>query len=192
MGTTYCRLISRSISSANRLWLLFVVLSWMAQPNLAQRPLDQLLVYGDSFTFSVKEPPDWKGDTANAEKFQSNILLHEIAQPPESSSGLIRIRLNDKVDENTLADLEEDMRGYKAQYPEVKFEELAIKHPSYRCIAKVFFVPGKFYEYVAYVNPGSGKPFLFSVSMTSQKSEASAKELEAYIAAVKSLRLLKP
>jgi len=59
-------------------------------------------------------------------------------------------------------------------------------------LGKVFYIPGKFYEYVAYVNPGPKKPVLFSVSMNTQKLEASAKELEAYKSAVQSVTLLKP
>ena len=84
------------------------------------------------------------------------------------------------------------MRGYRAQHPKIQFKDLAIKNPRYLCLAKVFYVPREFYEYVAYVNPGPGKPFLFSVSMNSQKVDASVKEIEAYKSAVESLRLVKP
>ena len=119
-------------------------------------------------------------------------ILREIGQALESSSGLIRIRIDDKVDENTSADLKEDMRGYRAQYPKIQFGDLPVKNQRYLCVAKVFYIPGGFYEYVTYVNPGPGKPAFFPVSMNSQKSEASAKELDAYKSAVQSLTLLKP
>lgn len=175
-----------------RFWVYLVISSWMIQSSFAQQKLDQLLVYGDNFVFSVKEPLGWSGDTTNADKFQSNVILHESGLPPDSFSGLIRIRVNNKEDENTSADLEEDMRDYKAQYPKVQFKDLSIKNPRYLCLAKVFYVPGEFYEYVTYVNPGPKKPILFSVSMNTQKLEASAKELEAYKSAVQSLTLLKP
>jgi hypothetical protein len=89
----------------------------MVPPSFAQQKLDQLLVYGENFMFSVKEPPGWNGDTTNADKFQSNVVLHEIGQPINSTFGLIRISVNEKVDEDTLADLKADMRDYKAQYP---------------------------------------------------------------------------
>jgi hypothetical protein len=105
---------------------------------------------------------------------------------------LIRIRVNPKQDENTAADLEEDIRGYRTQYPTVQFKNLAVRNPTYQCWARVFYVPGEFYEYVTYVNPGPNKLVLFSVSMNSQKSEATTKELEAYKSAVQSLTLLKP
>jgi hypothetical protein len=140
--------------------------------------LDQLLVYGDNFLFSVKEPAGWKGDIASAETFQSNIVLHEATQPTESLTGLIRVRLNDKIDENISADIEDDLRTYKAQYPKIRFKDIAMRNPAYPGLTRVFYVPGQFYEYVTYMNPGRGKPFIFSVSMNSQKSEATAKQLD--------------
>jgi hypothetical protein len=175
-----------------RFWGYLVALSCVVQPSLAQQKLDQLLVYGENFIFSVKEPTGWNGDSTNAEKFQSNLVLHESGQATDSTLGLIRIRVNEKVDENTRADLEADMRDYKAQYPTVQFRDIPAKNPNYLCLAKVFYIPGKFYEYVAYVNPGPQKPVLFSVSMNTHKSEASAKQLEAFQSAIQSLTLLKP
>jgi len=84
------------------------------------------------------------------------------------------------------------MRAYRAQYPKVQFKDITATNPSYLCLAKVFYIRGEFYEYVAYVNPGSQKPVLFSVSMNTQKSEASAKELEAFKSTIYTLTLLKP
>jgi len=84
------------------------------------------------------------------------------------------------------------MREYRAQYPRIQFKDIPAKHPNYLCLAKVFYVPGKFYEYVTYVNPGPQKPVLFSVSMNTQNSEANAKELEGFESAIRSLTLLKP
>ena len=154
-----------------RVWVYLIVSFWIIQLGFGQQKLDQLLVYGDNFLFSLKEPPRWSGDTTNAEKFQSNVILHESGQPPESSAGLIRIRVNDKTDENTSADLEEDMRSYEAQYPKIQFKNLSVKNPRYLCLAKTFYIPGQFYEYVTYVNPGPKKPVLLSVSMNTQKFE---------------------
>jgi len=88
--------------------------------------------------------------------------------------------------------MEADIRSYKAQYPKIRFKDIAIRNPAYPAVAKVFYVPGQFYEYVAYMNPGQGKPFIFSVSMNSQKLEATAKQLGAYELTLASLKLLKP
>ena len=124
-----------------RFWVYLVVLSWLVPLSLAQQKLDQLMVYGDNFTFSVKEPPGWNGDTTNAERFQANVVLHESGQPTDNNSGLIRIRVNEKVDENTNADLEADMRDYKAQYPTVQFKDISAKNPNYLCLAMVSMSP---------------------------------------------------
>jgi hypothetical protein len=67
-----------------------------------------------------------------------------------------------------------------------------MKNVVYPAVAKVFYVPGQFYEYVTYMNAGLGKPFIFSVSMNSQKSEATPKQLGAYESTLASLKLLKP
>jgi hypothetical protein len=175
-----------------RFWVSCLIGLTLSFSSFAQQRLDQLLVYGDNFLFSVKEPAGWQGDIASAETFQSNVVLHEATQPAESLAGLIRVRLNDKTDENISADMEDDIRTYKAQYPKIRFKDIAIRNTAYPAITKVLYVPGQFYEYVTYMNPGRGKPFIFSVSMNSQKSEATAKQLGAYESTLASLKLLKP
>src|ERR1700687_5649052 len=114
-----------------------IILFTLSFSSFAQQKLDQLLVYGDNFMFSVKEPVGWKGDTASAEQFQSNVVLHEATQPAESLAGLIRVRLNDKTDENISADMKDDIRSYKTQYPKIQFKDIAIRNPGYPAIAKV-------------------------------------------------------
>jgi hypothetical protein len=175
-----------------RIWVCCAIAFTPSFSSFAQQKLGQLLVYGDNFLFSVKEPAGWKGDTASAEKFQSNVVLHEATQPSESLAGLIRVRLNDKTDENISADIEDDIRSYTAQYPKIQFKDIAIRNLAHPAVAKVFYVPGQFYEYVTYMNPGLGKSFIFSVSMSSQQSEATAKQLGAYESTLASLKLLKP
>lgn len=175
-----------------RILACLIVSCWLIQPSFAQRALDRLLVFGEGFSFSVKEPPNWKGDTENAARFDANVVLRESGKDIQGTHGLIRVRIDSKEDENTLADLEADMREYRERYAGIQFKNLEIKTPQYRCEAKIFFVPGKFYEYVAYVNPGPKKPFLFSVAMNIPRSEATDKELEAFRSTVQSLTLVTP
>ena len=183
--------IVRSFST-KRFCACLIFLSWVARPSFTQQELDQLLVYGDNFMFGVTQPAGWTGDATNAASFEASVVLHESGQPSDSWFGLILIRVSSKVDENTSADMAEDIRSYKAQFPDVQFKDLSVANPRYLCLAKVFYLPGKSYEYVAYVNPGPKKPILFLVSMNTPKSEASAKELEAFKSAIQSLTLLKP
>jgi hypothetical protein len=188
---THATSILRSFSP-KRFCACLLFLSWVVQPSFTQQKLDQLLVYGNNVMFGVKEPAGWAGDTANAASFEASVVLHESGQPSDSWFGLILIRVSSKVDENTSADMAEDIRRYKAQFPGVQFKDLSVANPRYLCLAKVFYIPEKSYEYVAYVNPGPTKPILFLVSMNTQKSEASPKELEAFKSAIQSLTLLKP
>lgn len=162
----------------------------MIQSGIAQQKLDQLLVYGDGFLFSVKEPVGWSGDTENAEKFSANVVLHEAGKPRSSYSGLIRVSLNEKTDENIAADMAADMRQYREQSPKVQFQDISVNHPGYKSLAKVFYEPGEFYEYVAYINPGPKSKFIFSISMNTGKTEANEKELAAFKSALQSLTLL--
>jgi len=152
---------------------------------------DQLIVYGKGFAFSAREPAGWRGDTENAAAFDADALLHEDGQPNGIVSGMIRIRVNDKVDENTASDMAADVREYQNQYPKVRFKNLAIK-THYLCLGKLFYISGEFHEYVAYVNPGPTHPVLFSVSMNTGKSEATARELFAFETVVQSLKLMNP
>ena len=149
---------------------------------------DSVLVYGQGFMFSVKEPEGWKSDVRSADRIGANIVFYRSRELPSSAAALIRVRVNDKIDENTVGDLQADMDEYRRQYAGVAFEDLAVAHPSYRTFPKVFFVEGEFFEYVVYLNPGKGVPFTMSVSMNKQKSRATRIELQAFQEIVGTLR----
>ena len=156
----------------------------------AEKKLDSLLVYGQGFVFSVKEPEGWRGDTENAARFSANIIFYPSSQPLGRAKSIIRVSVANKTDENINEDLAHDMNEYRAKYPNIAFKNLAISHPEYKVFPKLFSVPDCFYEYVAYVNPGHSKKLMFSVSMNKQKMEASAFELDAYQKIIASLQML--
>jgi len=170
--------------------LLLFLLSFLSAISGAQQKLDQLIVYGEGFMFSVKESADWSGDTQNALKFGANVVLHEKGQPLDSYTGLIRVKANEKTDENLAADMRADMKDCKSKYSKVQFRDFALDCSHSHCLAKVFYIPGEFYEYVTYVNPGPKSKIIFSVSLNSEKSKASPKEIEAYRKTTESLTLL--
>lgn len=155
-----------------------------------EKKLDALLVYGEGFVFSVKEPSGWVGDIESAKQYSANIIFFPAGKIHDSTQTVIRVLIVDKVDENTQEDLSHDMSGYKDQYGGIQFEDISVTHPSYRTFPKLFTVPGQFYEYVAYVNPGPSKKQMFSVSMNKQKTEATPHELNVYQEIITSLRLL--
>src|ERR1700746_3386256 len=106
--------------SKKRFCACLLFLLWLAQPSFTKQKLEQLLVYGDSFMFGVREPAGWTGDATNAASFEASVVLHASGPPSDSWSAQIRIRVTSKIDENTPADLAEDIRSYKAQFPDVQ------------------------------------------------------------------------
>lgn len=170
--------------------LVVVVIGMPVIAGSEQERLDRLIVYGDGFAFGVKEPAGWSGDTENAAKVHANIVFYRSSETLERAAVVIRVRVGKKTDENTAEDLAYDMKGYKAKFPAVQFIDLDIPHPLYPVFAKVVSVPQKFYEYVAYVNPGKGVPKLLSVSMSKSKQPASEEEVATFREVVASLVML--
>jgi hypothetical protein len=155
-----------------------------------QKKMDHLLVYGDGFAFSVKEPPGWAGDTDAAKKFGTNIVFFPVDAAARAAHVTIRVRVNDKVNEDTAADLAADRDGYKRQFPKVQFGELKVRHSQYATFPEIFFQDGHFYEYVAYLNPGPKYQLLLSVAMSKEEAAATSSELEAFSTVLESLQLL--
>jgi hypothetical protein len=160
--------------------------------SAGQEKLDRLLVFGTGFAFGVKEPAGWQGDTDSAAAIDANILFVKRGESLRRFTALIYIRVNDKTEEDLSGDLKAEMGSYKREHPEAEFREMAAAHPGYAVVAKLFVLPGKSFDYVAYVNPGKGKPLMFTVAMKVPKREASAEELAVYQAVLSSLVLLEP
>jgi hypothetical protein len=156
----------------------------------AESTRDALIVYGEHFSFAVSEPHGWNGDIEHAERFGANIVFHRSSETIDNASAFIRVRIDTKVDENTAADLKEDMSGYRKQYPKVEFQKVSVFHPKYPVFTKIFVVPDSFYEYVVYLNPGRKVPYLFSVSMNKHTNRATPDELAAFQQVVASISFL--
>jgi hypothetical protein len=149
-----------------------------------------LVVYGDDFMFAIKEPEGWTADIENAPKLSAGVVLYRESETFEKHGVLIAIRVAKKVDENTADDLAHDMREFRNLYPDVQFKELMAPNKSYASHAKVFAIPKSRYDYVAYLNPGPGTPYLFSVTMYTGKKPAGTKELKVYKDVIKSLEFI--
>lgn len=168
-----------------------IALSLPADAASETEKLDRLIVSGEGFAFGVKEPAGWKGDTAEgAAKFQTNVAFYRENETLDRPTTVIRVGISHKEDENTAEDLAFDMKGYQEEYPGVQFEALEVSHPSYRVFSKEFTLPGKFHEYVVYLNPGPETPYIFSVAMSPYQRAASADELEVFRAIVGSLTVI--
>jgi hypothetical protein len=176
-----------------RAWRVMVTLLLVGFPLGAfgqSQKADTLLVYGDSFAFWVREPSGWHGDTDVAAEAKANIVFYREGEGFEDAVAPIFVKILSKSVEDTSGDLAADMKGYRSRYPNVEFADIDLPHPKYRVSPKLFFIPGKFYEYVAYLNPGEGKPLIFSVWM-SAKQPATEGDLSALRFVVKSLVLVR-
>lgn len=159
-----------------------------AQPK---QKMDRLIVYGEDFSFAVKEPNGWRGDTGQiADKYQVNVVFLPSLEESRKDDVTIRVRASEKVDENTIEDLNYDMQEYKNKYPRAQFVNLDVAHREYKTFARSVFVPNQFYEYVAYLNPGPGKSLMFSVAMSKMNAPATDDELKAYKSVLESVQWL--
>src|SRR5512136_838935 len=122
-----------------------------------------LVIYGDKLMFVIQEPDGWTADLENAGKLSAGVVLVREGETFEKHGVLIAIRVAKKVDEDTKEDLGHDMREFRKLYPDVQFKDLQAPHPAYASHAKLFAISRSRHDYVTYLNPGVGVPFLFSV-----------------------------
>jgi hypothetical protein len=147
-----------------------------------------LNVYGDGFAFEVKEPPGWFVDSTIASEFAASVIFYPTTRDPHSpGTPVIRVVVAKKISEDIGADLKHTIDYYRLRYHNVEVRDSAALHPRYRAYAKLFCLPGKFCEYVTYLNPGPASSFLLSVALTRPKHAATSIELAAYKRVVASL-----
>ncbi|HTQ80084.1 MAG TPA: hypothetical protein VMM92_08810 [Thermoanaerobaculia bacterium] len=145
---------------------------------------------GEGFSYQVRTPQGWQQQTFKTQP--ASVLFYQSKGQLKDGVGVIRIQLNPEEAESIAADLKNDMDDYREQYPKVEFKDLALAHPRYEVAAKDFTVAGQFHEYVAYVSPYKGCPFMFSVALNTGKNPAQEAQLAGLRAAVESIELLTP
>jgi len=177
------------MKSAKLILILFFIFCGI--DALAAEKLDNIIMYGDNFVVSAKEPNGWKGDRTNASVNQENLVFYRNGENVQNARTVIRILIANKTDENTIEDLKYDMESYRKQYPKVQFKDIAVKHPEYKTYSKLFYLSNSFYEYVTYLNPGMNCRYIISVSMNLQNTEASTDDMKAYACLIESIEALK-
>jgi hypothetical protein len=184
------------VNRLNTILVIAILLALITNilPGAAQKPTEPeasaLLISGDGFSFMVQEPPGWTGDTDRARTYGVSVVFFPSAAASKAADVTIRIRVDDKTQENQAEDLKADLNGLRQRYPEIKSGDLDVKHPAYATFPKLFYMPGSFFEYVAYLNPGPQFPFSVAVAMSKAKSAASPGELAAFASVLKSVNVL--
>jgi len=152
---------------------------------------NNLIVYGDGFTFEVKEPDGWKGDIENAAKYSSNIIFYNTAEGLDKSEVLVQMLVFEKQDENTIEDLMYDVNTYKQKYHNLKQKDFVSIHKEYKCYSKLVYVENEFYQYIVYINPGKKYKNGISITMNIDKREATKNEIQAFNKVIESLLVIK-
>jgi hypothetical protein len=143
------------------------------------------------YTFTVRTPAGWTGDTEAAKKYQGSVLFVQKSEAGTPGGGQILVGVYHKFDENVGLRLETDTQNYRKQYPKLELGELDAKHPRYATFQRTFSQAGEFYQYVTYLNPGSLYPYALFVAMY-KKAPATPAELAAYKGIVQSLEMTPP
>jgi hypothetical protein len=150
-----------------------------------------LLVHGKGLAFSVEEPAKWKGETESASRWNADVIFYKQGtSPSDSASVVIRVGIFPKKDEATWKDLEADMNEYRIMYPKVAFKDLDGIKSRYKVWPKLFYMPGTFFEYVTFLNPGPEHHQVVSISMNKSDTPATADELSAYQTVIQSFVLV--
>jgi hypothetical protein len=177
---------SSSFIKMSRVVVLLSTLSVAAIPARGQ-PKDWLVPYGDGFRFGVKEPAGWVGDWSRASSLKSNIIFYPKGHNMHSVYGVIRVRVGRKEDENAGRALAAEVERCREKFPGIEFVDLEVTHPQYPCFAKLFLIEGTSHEYAAYLNPGPGYWYMFTVAMNTGQAAATESELAAFQTVARSL-----
>jgi len=152
---------------------------------------DNIIIYGDSFLFSIHEPVGWQGDVNSAKNYNANIIFYKNKEDFQNGGALIHVLNYKKTDEEVNKDLEQDISVNKEKNHNLKQKNLEASHKNYDCFTKLIYVDKVFYNYIAYINPGSNFHNAFSVAMNIPKRTASKEELAAFKEIISSLVVFK-
>lgn len=142
------------------------------------------------YSFTVRTPEGWQGDTEAAKQFRGKVLF---TQKADTGAGAkILLVAQHKFDENTALLIEGDIANIRKQYPNLVLADLDVKHPRYPTFTKTLSQPGQFFQYETYMNPGSLYAYAIFVGMSKAKEAATPAELAAYKEIVQSLQMAPP
>jgi len=152
---------------------------------------DNIIIYGDSFLFSIHKPAGWNGNVDNAKNYNANIVFYKNKEDIKTGGTLIQILTYKKTDEEVNKDLEQDISLNKEKNHDLKQQNVEVNHKDYACFSKLIYVDKVFYQYIAYINPGNKFKNAFSVTMNISKRSATKEELAAYKEIISTLVVFK-
>ncbi|HEY2296073.1 MAG TPA: hypothetical protein VGM86_35690 [Thermoanaerobaculia bacterium] len=144
-------------------------------------------VKGKDYSFTVRTPEGWQADTETAKQYHGDVLF---TQKGDAGGGAkVLLIVQHKFDENTALLIQGDINNIRKQFPNLELADLDVKHPKYPTFTKTLSQPGQFFQYEAYMNPGSMYPNALYAGMSKAKDPATPAELAAYQEIVQSLEM---
>jgi len=127
----------------------------LANAVLAASPkdMDQVIVYGDDWAFSIKEPRGWYVDIKSGRQDGLNAVILPKGTAYGKADNWINIVVQSKAGEDLSEDLNADMSSYSQRFPGLKFSDYKPKTASYPSLGKVYAHPSGIREYLVYLNP---------------------------------------
>ncbi|HEY4590312.1 MAG TPA: hypothetical protein VII86_13880 [Thermoanaerobaculia bacterium] len=147
-------------------------------------------VKGKDYSLTVRTPEGWQADTEAAKQYHGEVLFTQKADAGGGAKALLIVQ--HKFDENTALLIQGDVNNIRKQFPELQLADLDVKHPRYPTFTKTLSQPGQFFQYEAFLNPGSLYPNVVYVGMSKAKDPATPAELAAYKEIVQSLEMTPP
>jgi hypothetical protein len=144
------------------------------------------------FSFSARTPAGWREDKEAARKYQVNLVFVPEAEEARAAGAVIQVSADHKFDENVSLRIQSQVDAFRSRYPRLEVGEVDVKHPKYATFSKQISQAGDFYQYLAFVNPGSISPYVFYVSLTTRKAPPTAAETAAFREVLESLEMNPP
>jgi hypothetical protein len=144
------------------------------------------------FSFSARTPAEWREDAEAAKKYRVNLVFVPETEEAKANNAVIQVSADHKYDENISMVLDTQIANFRTRYPNLELGDLDVKHPSYATFPKLASQAGDFYQYMAYVNPGTLYPYVFYVSLTTKKTAATPAETAAFREVLESLQVNPP
>jgi len=154
-----------------------------------QPDLKDMIVYGDGFAFSVREPDGWIGH-APTDIGVGNASFYRSTENAKTATTIIWVQVMDYDGPDVAGDLTADVDRFKTKYPNSTFEDLTAASPRYKTFGKLYLTAGEDPSYAVYVDPGPATKLYFIVTMQPLKRQATPDEIAAFDEVVASLMLM--
>jgi hypothetical protein len=113
-----------------------------------------LIINGEGFVFTIKEPDGWTVNIEDAQKKGLNAYFAIDGYSYKNTPGLIYIRVMDKQGLTVEQHLKADMDKFSQDDKSVAFKEFAVTSISYHYASKNYLIGSRHCDYLCYIDPG--------------------------------------